>query len=212
MNIIAIIAIFTIIGLAIISVLFAIYYFFFNQSSTNINTSPTPETSPPQTSPPQTSPPQTSPPQTPTPQTPPPQQPKPSTIGIYNGSETLNLSQIALFDTNGNNIKINEADLTASDSNSITTKIKAIDGNNLSRAYPEIYHSGDKNAFYEIKLPYEKNIGKITLFNRSDCCPERLETYSLIIKNDKKEIIASIKLNKNLIQTYNFDGKTLTLV
>lgn len=58
---------------------------------------------------------------------------------------------------------------------------KAIDGNpdTFSHTYSE------KNAWWLLELPAAKEIGQIVIYNRKDCCKERLTNFKVSILNSK---------------------------
>ncbi|BDS06931.1 hypothetical protein NT6N_19710 [Oceaniferula spumae] len=44
--------------------------------------------------------------------------------------------------------------------------------------------NGDPNSWFQVDLGVVRPINEVTLFNRSDCCPERLTNYSILASND----------------------------
>ncbi len=117
-------------------------------------------------------------------------------------TEFLQISQLVLSDNNNNiikPIKINASELY--DSN--THKDVANDGNRKPRRFPYIYCSkGSNTDFYEFIITPTK-IDTIEIYNREDCCAERLEQFSLYIFNSNNTILKTIPLSKQLVQIYN---------
>lgn len=62
---------------------------------------------------------------------------------------------------------------------------RAVDGNtNGNWGASSVTHTNNENnPWWEVNLLDEYDINTITLFNRSDCCPERLNNFSIIVAN-----------------------------
>ena len=68
---------------------------------------------------------------------------------------------------------------------------KAIDGNNDGRFASCSCTNNEKDAWWEIDLGAEFPIDHILVFNRNDCCPERLDKVSVkVLSDDRTELIA----------------------
>ncbi len=142
-----------------------------------------------------------------------------SVIGIYNTptntTNPLQIGQIAIYDTNGNQIKVSPNDVKSSPPAYGTLSSTPIDGTLSARSFPNIFHGMenpvDPNTFYEIGLPQPQSIGSIVVYGRSDCCQERMASYKLAIKDTNSNIIDSIQLSTAYTQKYTFDGTKLSL-
>ena len=112
----------------------------------------------------------------------------------------LHISQFRILDTQGQVIEpllINASHPISEKSN----KHVANDGFTAVRPFPFIYHSqSDSNAFYEYIIP-NTEIGSIEVYNRLDCCTERLADFTITIRRDTK-ILAQIPLTGRLIQKF----------
>jgi hypothetical protein len=125
------------------------------------------------------------------------------TILIYAGvnGNYINLSQIQVIDDKGNNVSRNgEVMTTGAEYN--TSPNTAVDGSYYPRAYPNIYHSGSSEYHYFLlafKTPI--NIASITLYNRTDCCMDRLSKCKLYIYGSSGWITQ--RLTSDLVQTFS---------
>ncbi len=98
------------------------------------------------------------------------------------------------------------------DSNAILNLDNIFDNISTSaKSYPKIYHSNNNDGYINLILQTDKIPIKLELYNRGDCCFERLESYSLTTEiydsNNKNISSYTYNLKKDLIQTY-----TITLV
>ncbi len=118
--------------------------------------------------------------------------------------EALQISQLVLLDNNNNIIKptqINASEPFGPE----TPKETANDGNRKPRNYPYIYHSSNETrstAFYEFVIPPTK-IKTIEIYNREDCCGERIESFSLYLFNSNNTMLKTIPLVNLPTQIYN---------
>jgi hypothetical protein len=114
----------------------------------------------------------------------------------------LQLAQIVILDAS-NNI-VTPLSVSASAPGWGTNINIPIDGTKSARPYPNIYHSqGGVNDYYELVIR-PTIISNITIYNRSDCCSERIQAFSLYLKNENDEIITSIPLVNVPIQVYTY--------
>lgn len=111
---------------------------------------------------------------------------------------TLNISQIVIRDENGKNIAPS-AQATSSSSFGGSSPSTAIDGTEEPRAYPNIFHSaGNPNDYLLIQFPSNVKISSITIYNRSDCCTDRMTSYRLEMNGFQSNLSAA------LVQTFTF--------
>jgi len=126
------------------------------------------------------------------------------------GKETLNLSQIVVRDINGVNIT-KSAKLSASTEDYGTKKEKAVDGYEGPRSYPSIYHSKNGGGeWYLLEFTMPVVISSVTLYNRSDCCNNRITQYSLVVMHSNGARREFNDLTADLTQSYSFIPPILT--
>ena len=109
---------------------------------------------------------------------------------------SLNISQVVIRDENGKNIAPS-AKATSSSSFGGSSPSTAIDGTEEPRAYPNIFHSaGDPNDDLVLLFDRFVKISSITIYNRSDCCRDRMTSYRLQIYGFQYDLTA------DLVQTF----------
>lgn len=139
---------------------------------------------------------------------------KVSVVGIYTDTkQLLNFSQIAVYDKNNIIVPLNENNIRAATPGFNTVPTTAIDGKMSARNHPNIYHSANDNfPYYELLLP-SVNVGSIVIYNRADCCADRLTNFKLVLKDATFKTLASVNLRNSAMQRYTYDGiSNLTLV
>lgn len=112
-----------------------------------------------------------------------------------NKSNALQISQLVLLDINNNIIK--PIEINASEPYPLTNKNIANDGVREARPYPKLYHSGNDSittAFYEFIIIPTK-IKSIEIYNRTDCCSDRLKDFSLYLIDAYNNIIDTFPLS-----------------
>ena len=125
-------------------------------------------------------------------------------IWLYAGVDGnyINLSQILVIDDKGQNVTGN-ARISSSTPQYDTNVKTAVDGNLSPRAYPSIYHSGNGSYdYYQLSFFTPVNVSSITLYNRTDCCSDRLSKCTLNIAGSSGTVTQT--LTADLIQTYSF--------
>lgn len=118
----------------------------------------------------------------------------------------LQIAQLTIYDINNNKIIYdNKVDqVNATEPWSGTNKLIPLDGNDTPRNHPYIYHSGRmEEPFWEIIYGTAKKIKSITVHTRSDCCTERITSFSLKLFLDDNTIV-STQLPNNLSTTYYY--------
>lgn len=117
----------------------------------------------------------------------------------------INISQLVVRDQDGKNIANTGSFYTSSDAEYNTSINTLVDGNEVVRAYPNIYHSGSKrDTHFSLSFVSPINVSLITLYNRSDCCTERLGKCMLFINKPNIGWVNLTTLTADLVQTYNF--------
>jgi hypothetical protein len=133
-------------------------------------------------------------------------------IRLENGDSrnNLNFSQIVGYDMNGRNITRGRK-VTASQSygyGSNTIPQKAVDGNERIRSHPNQYHSAaELNVFFQVELDSPTRLSYVRIFNREDCCQDRLASYKLILLDANGTKILSRQLSAAPVQTLNINYK-----
>lgn len=111
---------------------------------------------------------------------------------------SLNISQIVIRDENGKNIAPS-GKATSPSSFGGSSPSTAIDGTEQARAYPNIFHSaGDPLDHLLIQFPSNVKISSISIYNRSDCCTDRMASYRLELNGFQSDLTAA------LVQTFTF--------
>jgi len=123
----------------------------------------------------------------------------------------LQIAQITVYDINNNKIIYdNKVDqVNATDPWSGTNKLIPLDGKDTPRPHPYIYHSGSMDQpFWEIIYSTPKKIKSVTIHTRTDCCTERITSFSLKLFLDDNSIV-STSLPNNLSTTFYFANNSL---
>lgn len=91
-----------------------------------------------------------------------------------NGANPMNLSQIACFDSSNNNV-VKGKPITAAPASSSEDAKKLVDGHLGARPHPQSYHSvNNVNDWVRINLDGNYEIVYCRIYNRSDCCQNRV--------------------------------------
>jgi len=123
----------------------------------------------------------------------------------------INISQLVVRDVNGVNIagkaSIKSYDASGGPSEDYGTNIHTlVDGTEAPRPYPYIYHSkntGNDGVILTFNPPVD--ISSITLYNRSDCCTERITNYGMRLESGSSEYyLLPIQLGSDQVQTFSF--------
>ena len=125
-------------------------------------------------------------------------------ISTKRADEPINISQLVIRDINGTNIAPRGV-IAVSSEDYGTRKETAIDGHEVPRAHPNIFHS--KNTGQEwlrISFSPPVDISSISIYNRSDCCNNRIVQYQINIGQKNNEWVNIIPLTADLVQTYSF--------
>ena len=127
-------------------------------------------------------------------------------IVIYDdgsANEQINLSQLVIRNEKGENIT--KKGIMSTRGTAYNTKQETlVDGYEGSRAYPNIYHSpAGYGQYVWIEFLTAVRVSSITIYNRSDCCNDRITQYKLYI-NWRRDYERVLNLKADLVQTYNF--------
>ncbi len=126
------------------------------------------------------------------------------------GGPLLTIAQIVFVDDSGQALQYgNFKNIRASSTyKSYTTPDNAIDGNTYFTAFPHVWHpsGADTNAWMSADFDSDKKISKIVIYNRSDCCQDRInEAHCALTLN------GDIVFNKTLT-TANFVNNICQIV
>jgi hypothetical protein len=109
------------------------------------------------------------------------------------GKDTwLNFSQIVVLDEKGNNVSRGKPTAGSGQLAPNTGTEKAVDGNEMPRAHPNEYHSsGDSNrgAYFKVTLDNPTKVSSVVIYNRADCCQDRIKRFSLLLINSTGDIL-----------------------
>jgi len=79
----------------------------------------------------------------------------------------------------------------------------AVDGNERPRPYPQVYHSDNTGSdYFRIDFATPIRISSISIFNRSDCCQDRLAISSIYVVQSGQWL--NYGLTSDLVQTLSF--------
>jgi hypothetical protein len=115
----------------------------------------------------------------------------------------LQISRLVILDID-NNIII-PSHINASPAWPQTNKNIPNEGNREARSYPDIYHSAEgteTSGFYEFIIP-PTIIKTIEIYNRTDCCSERIEDFTLYLFNTYNKLINTFPLTDLPIQVFD---------
>jgi hypothetical protein len=104
----------------------------------------------------------------------------------------LNFSQLVAYDSRGNNVSIGRPTQGSGQWEPTSNSGKAVDGHHAPRAHPNEYHDSQspKNvSHWEVKLDRPTTISAIIVYNRADCCQDRLSRFNMHMFNSANEII-----------------------
>jgi hypothetical protein len=129
---------------------------------------------------------------------------------VCNNNNWLQLAQVVVYDQNDNIIKNNG--INATNPGWGTNNTIPVDGNNKARSHPYEYHSGSSSCpFWEITIN-PTNIKNVVIYNRTDCCWDRLASFKLVLYNSSSIELTSVNLNTQMVQKYAYVNSKLFLV
>ena len=89
---------------------------------------------------------------------------------------------------------------------------KANDGNTKGHymVNKSVSHTNNKNPWWEVDLQNNYNISKIVIYNRTDCCQDRLDNCVIKVLDENRNILKSFEygINKK-IKTFYIDSYTV---
>lgn len=118
-----------------------------------------------------------------------------------NGQNALQLAQVVGYDMNGNNVTIDRR-TTASPPYPGTVASSAVDGNESTKNHPGPYHSAGETGFWQVELDSPVRLSYVRIYNRKDCCSERLGTAIMTLHDSNGTTVWSKRLTGEMIQTH----------
>jgi hypothetical protein len=125
-------------------------------------------------------------------------------------SSYLNMSQLAVYDINGKNVSTRR---TTKSSGSPygppgsgtrgASEEMANDGDERPRPHPYEFHGRGNNDFWEVKLDGPTTVSSVKVFNRSDCCHDRMGSgfFIKLYSTSKALLWTSSRLSSAAVQT-----------
>ena len=134
-------------------------------------------------------------------------------VRVQGGADYLSISQLVIKDQNGNNIAPNGTTSSSGNWGSGSFERAAIDGTQAARPFPAEYHSSGKGGFFQVTLPQPTKLSSITVYNRSDCCQDRLAGYKIYLYDSNNTLMfTSNPLTADSVQTIPINLTSSTLV
>ncbi len=117
-------------------------------------------------------------------------------LGGQNEDSWLQFSQLVVkneFDVNVSRFK-----KASSSSNYYKTNFStALDGVESIRSYPQIFYAGkSKDEYFMVDLGKDEKISKVILYNRADCCQNRISGAKVQLLDSKNKILKEMLINK----------------
>lgn len=125
---------------------------------------------------------------------------------------TYQVAQVVLFDHAGQALKPADVVATTGDLCYGTKASTAFDGNTSNQNYPHVFHSCAKNYnnFLQAKLNTPQELSMIKVYNRTDCCSDRLNGVVLELYDDSDKLVDSFVLTSKLINIVDLDKRTVS--
>jgi hypothetical protein len=134
-------------------------------------------------------------------------------VRVAGGTDYLSISQLVIKDQNGNNVAPNGTTSSSGNWGSGSSERAAIDGTQAARPFPLEYHSNNKGGFFQVTLPQPTKLSSITIYNRSDCCQDRLAGYKVsLLDSNNTVLFTSGPLKADSVQTIPVNLSSSTLV
>jgi hypothetical protein len=101
-----------------------------------------------------------------------------------NGTNFLSLAEVQVFSPA--NLALGKPAIQSSTIEAQTDAARAVDGNinGTYDGYSLTHTSYDSQAWWQIDLQSSEAIGNVVLFNRTDCCSDRLSNFNLMVSDD----------------------------
>ena len=110
----------------------------------------------------------------------------------------IQVSQLAVYDENNNNLALNRPVMYKSIHGAIPQNNYNIstDGNLADRPFPDIYHDNTcqgnaSGEFWMIELEKPSYVTKVMYYNRQDCCQDRATNLIIELLDENQNVVAS---------------------
>jgi len=115
-------------------------------------------------------------------------------VMLAGGRNCLNFSQLVVLDQNGNNISKGRPTASSGQWEPTSSSDKAVDGNELPRSHPNESHGSAAScsanvAYWKVTLDSPSTISAIILYNRTDCCQDRLASFNMHFFNTNGDLV-----------------------
>ena len=125
-------------------------------------------------------------------------------------SKHLHLSQVVVLDESGSNVARGKPCTSSSYwGNDISGNANnAVDGVMGLKRHPHEFHSAAFGDWWMVDLERVHTVVSVTVYNRGDCCQDRLAGAHMLLLNSDKFVIADRFLDGSPIQTFAFSRAT----
>jgi hypothetical protein len=113
-------------------------------------------------------------------------------------SQFLTMAEVQVFSSNINIAPGGKATQSSNYTNS--SAAKAIDGNHNGSFATCSCTTEQSGAWWELDLGNLTDIDSIAVWNRTDCCPERLDNVSIEILDEQRKVIATRTLKQSAVR------------
>jgi len=113
----------------------------------------------------------------------------------------LQLSQVVGYDMNGNNVTVGRPTTSAPPWEPASSSDNVVDGDESVRNHPNEYHSGIPNGHLQINLDSPVRLSYVRIYNRKDCCQDRLRNAVLQLFDSNGTNVWSKQLTGEMVQT-----------
>jgi len=119
----------------------------------------------------------------------------------------LQLSFVSVQTADGTNVAFRKR-AYASGSYPGTNPGNAVNGPAAARRHPNLWHATANLDWWEVDLGQQYAVTKIVVYNRADCCQDRMQDSLVTTLDSSRNVINSVTLNRNMVQEFNFSPFT----
>jgi hypothetical protein len=122
----------------------------------------------------------------------------------------LQLSQVVVLDESGSNVALGKPCTSSSyrGEDGSGNANNAVDGILGLKRHPHEFHSAAFGDWWMVDLMRVHTVVSVTVYNRGDCCQDRLAGAHILLLNSDKFVIADRFLDGSPIQTFPFSRAT----
>ena len=115
-------------------------------------------------------------------------------VQLAGGGTCLNFSQLVVLNEKGENISRGRPTEGSGQWEPASNSSRAVDGEEWPRGHPNEYHvssaaCGAQVNHWEVKLDGPSTVSAIIIYNRADCCSERLHNYNIHMFNSNNDMV-----------------------